>query len=1574
ERISTTSNRVLRQSDGETEELLQRQSEEEEEEEIQTKLEPVQRKSEKENEEEDDDDKKVSPQARPERGSARPVGKVVERQIQDQTGRGRALDSGDRGFMEARFGVDFSRVRIHDDHTASGLARSINAQAFTIGQDIFFGQGRFETRTRNGRHLLAHELTHVVQQRQGEIRRRVLAPEAPETVPDQAGSGRVNAVEPKGPVALSDEAQTTSAPERIPVEQNLVGHEPSAEDIKPVAPVAPVQLEGNSDQVLESFLDSSASQIAVSHGTLGTTLGSKLNDEMQEVQEKTPSLKAQTKGTEQPTLEVATAPKEAQSAEIKSGVIGQEPPKPKALPHQDHSSLPNNRKSVAIVESKESGGFISWLKDNFSGVMGAIKTEDEGVNTAAGQSPKFEPVGQADPDRASRERKSGEDQVARQREEAAEAISQHPGQKNIQPVKINEERSVELKTEPESGDIETQPQADLEDFAAMPLPEDVRAAADKRMKASLQKSLASPRQQVSEVAVTRDAEKKDAIDAAQQDAALLNDEADREQANKVLDARKQVAQEQGASIKAADDQVADFGKQADQEQSGVKKGVADRIKTDEQDADNVLRKAEKEAKAKKLAEEQKAAAQKNKIEEESKGDSWWSSAVSVFKRAVKMVTEAIDRIFTAMREAVKKIIDTAKNFALDMIETGRKWIVSQLNEFGTWLKSKVDSYLSAFPALQKKLNEFIDSAVNLAVKAVNSVADKLKKGVEALAGKLSGFLDKMLAKFQTGLKAVVGIAGALLTGDFKEAAKIAFFATCEIAGIDPQPVLDFMEKASGQIVWIFKNPSKFFNNVALGVKKGVQQFGSNIKKHLIGGLISWLTGALSSIQITLPEKWDVRGVFSLVMQILGLTYENIKKRVVKKIGPKGEAAISWVEGKVELVKELVTGWPTSLWEKVKESLSDIKQIIMDKIGQWIAVTVVKEAIITVISMLNPASAILRAIKLLYNLVMWLVNNFERIVGFIESIYNSISELAAGKIAKAANFIEASLARTVPVVIGFMASLLNIGGITKTIKNIITTIRKPINKALDKVIDWLVKLGKKFLKGGKALLKKGKAKITKLIGWWKKRRDFKSKDGESHSLYFKGEAKSARLMVGSEPIEVAKVILSKEWEGIELSTTQLKKLTVGARNITKAAASKAKQEKKNEIINANFQVIETVLGEIQISGGLYSPDGSKDDPVLINWYKKKDDYAAIQQGSMNWTLDAASKTGYKTSKGTVKPDLSKGLKKDNDTWPKTRASGDKEGSVSSAFTKHLQTERDADPPGLTVVQGSELKSRKDHAATSYEIDHVRDIGLGGPDSKNNLWPLTPEKNKQANEVGLQKVTFLGETRELRSIAAQDLKEVYVKAVDSPSKPAGNKTDGKGKEVELPSGKFDDPIQIKWVKEKSDYLKVDGKSVGDEVEVGGKPYKVSQEHLYPKRFKPWKLVRSTSRSTANTFREKLLKEPGLVKEGEEEIINPPTKGLYQVDHIHDRAWGGDDSLVNIWPLRADKNNAANAVNFQIVSYKGKVLSVKAHDGLKDAHVRVVDVHSIPGSSGDHGTTPEKPAGANLLKVHNKKKKKK
>ena len=96
-------------------------------------------------------------------GGSSPIHDVIGK------GGGTALDPGTRNTMERQLGQDFGDVKVHTDARASASAASVGANAYTVGNEIVFRSGHFDTATPTGQRTLAHELTHVVQQRSGPV-------------------------------------------------------------------------------------------------------------------------------------------------------------------------------------------------------------------------------------------------------------------------------------------------------------------------------------------------------------------------------------------------------------------------------------------------------------------------------------------------------------------------------------------------------------------------------------------------------------------------------------------------------------------------------------------------------------------------------------------------------------------------------------------------------------------------------------------------------------------------------------------------------------------------------------------------------------------------------------------------------------------------------------------------------------------------------------------------------------------------------------------------------------------------------------------------------------------------------------------------------------------------------------------------------------------------------------------------------------------------------------------------------------------------------------------------------------
>jgi hypothetical protein len=144
---------------------VQRQEEPEEEEEmLQAKplAEEITRLVQRQVEPEEEEEEEL--QAKATSGNISEANPNLESDIQSLKGGGQPLSENDRTFFEPRFGHDFSQVRMHTDTRAAESARAVNARAFTAGRDVVFGAGKYAPGTSEGRKLIAHEFTHVIQQ------------------------------------------------------------------------------------------------------------------------------------------------------------------------------------------------------------------------------------------------------------------------------------------------------------------------------------------------------------------------------------------------------------------------------------------------------------------------------------------------------------------------------------------------------------------------------------------------------------------------------------------------------------------------------------------------------------------------------------------------------------------------------------------------------------------------------------------------------------------------------------------------------------------------------------------------------------------------------------------------------------------------------------------------------------------------------------------------------------------------------------------------------------------------------------------------------------------------------------------------------------------------------------------------------------------------------------------------------------------------------------------------------------------------------------------------------------------
>ncbi len=330
-----------------------------------------------------------------------------------------------------------------------------------------------------------------------------------------------------------------------------------------------------------------------------------------------------------------------------------------------------------------------------------------------------------------------------------------------------------------------------------------------------------------------------------------------------------------------------------------------------------------------------------------------------------------------------------------------------------------------------------------------------------------------------------------------------------LAGKFGKQAMTFLKSAGKLLGKIWKDPLKFAKTLLNAVGQGFKKFYASIGKHLKGALIGFIFGTLAGSGLQIPKKFNLGSMVFVVLQLLGLTWEGIRKILVAKLG---EPRVTKLEKVFEFVKILATQGIKGLIKTLLQKGKDIVMGLIDSIKNWVITKVVGAAVLQLVSLFNPAGALFAVLKLVYKLVELLINNIDRIIMIFKAMHSVVKLAAAGQGKKASEWVTKTLVTFLPVAIGFLAGYVGLGNIGTFIKNTVQAIGKKVKAVIMGIINWIVKKAKKLFKSGKAAVKKA---VKKLLNFRKK---FKSKQGKEHAIFFN---KGRKLMVASDTKSVTK---------------------------------------------------------------------------------------------------------------------------------------------------------------------------------------------------------------------------------------------------------------------------------------------------------------------------------------------------------------------------------------------------------------------------------------------------------------------
>ncbi|MET7904595.1 hypothetical protein ABZS86_25260 [Streptomyces sp. NPDC005355] len=408
--------------------------------------------------------------------------------------------------------------------------------------------------------------------------------------------------------------------------------------------------------------------------------------------------------------------------------------------------------------------------------------------------------------------------------------------------------------------------------------------------------------------------------------------------------------------------------------------------------------------------------------------------------ADKIFEEARDNYVRRMRQVISDVADTIGtelNRAKRRIAQGRTELQAAVRKLPADLRSIGRQAAAEFT---DKFDELTQSVDDKGTQLVDTLATKYTDALRSVDDEIAAEKEKnkgLVAKAVDAVKAVINTILEL-----------------------KRLLLSVLAKAAQAVMLILKDPIGFLRNLVSAVGAGLRQFLQNIGRHLQQGILSWLLGKTAEAGLELPSKFDTQGVLKMLASLLGLTWQSIRARIVRKV-PKMEPAVAAAETAVPLVAEVRKRGVAGMWDDLKTRVGDLRKDLLDKVITYVTPTIVVAGIIWVISLLNPASAFVRAVKLIIDIVRFIVTQARQIFEFVNAVLDAVIAIARGGSGGVPGLIERALARSIPVLLGVLAAILGVGGIAARVKQIVQAMSKPVNRAVDWVIDKIVGMVKKL---------------------------------------------------------------------------------------------------------------------------------------------------------------------------------------------------------------------------------------------------------------------------------------------------------------------------------------------------------------------------------------------------------------------------------------------------------------------------------------------------------------------------------
>ena len=513
---------------------------------------------------------------------------------------------------------------------------------------------------------------------------------------------------------------------------------------------------------------------------------------------------------------------------------------------------------------------------------------------------------------------------------------------------------------------------------------------------------------------------------------------------------------------------------------------------------------------------------------------------------------AFERIYNILADPIGRIVNFVVNVATEILRLIKEALLSLLRQHANEIRGYrlMTVLFGKDPvtdqAVERNARNILSGFVELVAGPEKFAEIEQSGAIERMAAWLDGLLQRTGISLQMVIDLFLGIWNSVTIQDLVhpidtfqriiakfrdpiervltfivEVIKKVIEVVLQLMNLPVALVQEIIQRAMAAFDIIKRDPIAFLVNLLRAVKLGFEQFFGNIGTHLLGGLTGWLFGELESAGIRPPTELNFRAILGFVLDVLGISVERIWQKLAEhpRIGPERVARIRGMIDRLTgiwtIIQEVITEGPGALWRHLEEQLSNLWNMVLDQVKNWVMEQIVTQMVTRLLSMLDPTGimAVIRSVEAFYRAVQSFIERLNEILRIINSFVGGILEIAQGNLATAANFLERTMANAMPTVIGFLANQIGLRGLGRRIAEMIERVRELVDQGLTWLVNRVVNAGMNLLDRAMAA---GRSVRDAVMGWLGLRKEFRATDGSEHHLYVEGNANNAELYVATDP--------------------------------------------------------------------------------------------------------------------------------------------------------------------------------------------------------------------------------------------------------------------------------------------------------------------------------------------------------------------------------------------------------------------------------------------------------------------------